>query len=73
MTLCTETNRLIIDPSADGRFPRAQGGRCDFRPALGPALEGAIASDMGDPAAVRTVYPRPSSPVDREDWVRIRW
>lgn len=69
MTLSTDTARLIIDPSAGGRFARAQGGRCDFQPVPGIA----ITAEAGDSAIVRTIYPRHASPDDGEDWVRIRW
>ncbi|MGW8134549.1 hypothetical protein [Sphingomonas zeae] len=52
-----------------GRFPRAQGGHCDFRPALTMAP-----ADADDPAIIRAVYPRPAPREDgMEGWVRVRW
>ncbi len=52
-----------------GRFPRAQGGWCDFHPAFGPAtLSG------GDPDAdtIRAVYPvARSRPPSIESWVPV--
>lgn len=61
--------RRIATSRAHGPFPRAQGGQCDFRPALTGATVGSE-----DSATVRAVYPRPA-PGDEvvEGWVRVRW
>ncbi len=54
-----------------GPFPRAQGGWCEFRPALDPTEEPAAPDTSGE--AVRTVYPRASPrPHLPERWVPVR-
>ncbi|WP_294270277.1 hypothetical protein [uncultured Sphingomonas sp.] len=61
--------RRIAGDRRRGPFPRAQGGWCDFRPALTmpPAAP-------DDPATVRTVYPCPAPGDDMVGgWVRVRW
>ncbi|QXT34644.1 hypothetical protein KV697_12630 [Sphingomonas sanguinis] len=61
--------RRIATSHTHGPFPRAQGGQCDFRPALTM-----VSAEADDPATVRAVYPRPTPGDDvAEGWVRVRW
>ena len=59
--------RRIASDRSRGPFPRAQGGQCDFR----PALTGAAAEADGA-MTVRAIYPCPEDEAV-DGWVRVRW